>query len=269
MSAYSALISGTSGLVWYSRMGDASSPAVDTVNANNASQVNAPTFGATGLLTGDSDKAITFVAASSQYLTVADANPLDCADIVSMECWIKIASLPGASAVLIHKGDAAYGINIDNTGALQISKNNTGVLATSTSTMSTATIYHVVGTKTGSTVKLYINGTDVTGSVSNLTLADNALALFIGVANLAGSPQAARYFDGVIDEVAIYNVALSLAQVASHYSIGKTDIPQSSTTHPESVNYGAYGASGRGTKGDETQSVIFRKRKNMAFLGGK
>ena len=37
----------------------------------------------------------------------------------------------------------------------------------------------------------------------------------------------------------------------------------------QAPNYGTYGASGRGTRGDETRNVIFQKRKDLAFLGGR
>lgn len=86
--------------------------------------------------------------------------------------------------------------------------------------MTAGNTYHCVCTKTGSTVKLYINGSDVTGSVSNQTFTDNAHPLLVGVFNFNGSAFAGTYYDGIIDEVAIYNVALSAATVTAHYTAG-------------------------------------------------
>ena len=73
--------------------------------------------------------------------------------------------------------------------------------------------HHVVVTKSGPAVHLYIDGVDVTGKVSNRTIADTSGTLSIG----AG---AASTFRGVIDEAAVYNYALSPDQVARHYAAG-------------------------------------------------
>jgi hypothetical protein len=73
---------------------------------------------------------------------------------------------------------------------------------------------HVVVTKSGATVKLYINAVDSTGAVVNATLADTTSALNIG--RDVAFP--AQYFNGRIDEVAVYPTALSAARVAAHYA---------------------------------------------------
>lgn len=222
MSAYSDLILAHANLRGYWRMGDAASPAVDAKNAHNGTAVNSPTFAVTGLLpNGDIDTAVSFAKASSQYISVADHNDLDIADAGSMEAWIKMTSLPAAGYNIFCKGSNGYGLEINPSGALLISKINVGINVASTTTMSTATVYHVVGTKNGATHKLYINGVDVTGSVTNRTWADTAVALLFGAFGTAGTGTA-NYFDGVLDEVALYNAALTAAEVLSHYNTGIT-----------------------------------------------
>jgi hypothetical protein len=61
-------------------------------------------------------------------------------------------------------------------------------------------------------VKLYRDGMDVTGTVANQTMSDNTVPLSIGLSS------ATAYFNGTIDEVALFNVALTAAQVSSHYA---------------------------------------------------
>src|SRR5439155_10788221 len=58
--------------------------------------------------------------------------------------------------------------------------------------------------------KLYLDGIDVTGAVTNQTMGDNTLPLAIGQSS------STAFFNGTIDEVALYNVALTPAQVANH-----------------------------------------------------
>jgi len=63
-------------------------------------------------------------------------------------------------------------------------------------------------------VKLYVDGADVTGSVTNLTMSDNTLPLAIGQSSTTA------YFNGSIDEVAVYNAPLTATQVGAHYAAG-------------------------------------------------
>ena len=55
------------------------------------------------------------------------------------------------------------------------------------------------------------HGIDVTGTVANQTMTNNTLPLSIGQSSATG------HFHGTIDEVALFNVALTAAQV-SHYA---------------------------------------------------
>lgn len=225
MSAYSDAILATAGLVSYWRLGDTSSPALDSKGSNNAAQTGSPTFGVTGLLpNGDLDAAVRFVAASSQRLDAPSAGTLNLGDVVSMEAWINPASFSNFQSI-VSKGLNAYQIATDSTGHLRLAKSSIAFIVTSTITMSTSATYHVVATKNGATSKLYINGADVTGSVVNSTLVDNAAAFSIGSDNNVGTG-IAEYFDGVIDEVALYSVALSAATVLAHYNAGITAASQ-------------------------------------------
>jgi hypothetical protein len=71
--------------------------------------------------------------------------------------------------------------------------------------------YHLVVTFDGSTGKLYSNGVDVSsgGSFSALTLRSDTTGVRIG----GGATTSANAFDGLIDDVRIYNRALSAAEI--------------------------------------------------------
>jgi Concanavalin A-like lectin/glucanases superfamily len=62
-----------------------------------------------------------------------------------------------------------------------------------------------------------LDGVDVTGTVTNQALADTTFALRIG------SDGAGGFWNGGLDEVAIYKTALTPAQVLTHYQIGLND----------------------------------------------
>ena len=73
---------------------------------------------------------------------------------------------------------------------------------------SAASFHHIAVTKSGSAVKLYVEGVDRTGPVVNRTIANSADALLIG--------QGTGFFNGTLDEVAIYNRALTATAIAAH-----------------------------------------------------
>ncbi|MEA3078247.1 MAG: hypothetical protein QOF60_3155, partial [Actinomycetota bacterium] len=76
-------------------------------------------------------------------------------------------------------------------------------------------VHHVVGVFDNPTLTVYVDGVRVataTASVSDGHALGNA-AYWI-----AGNPLFGRYFDGVVDEVAIYDHALSADRVAAHYA---------------------------------------------------
>ena len=70
--------------------------------------------------------------------------------------------------------------------------------------------HHVAVTKSGSDVHLYLDGQDVTKTVTNLTVVNAPAALTIA----AGASR----FNGGIDEVSLYPTALSASAIAAHFA---------------------------------------------------
>ena len=85
--------------------------------------------------------------------------------------------------------------------------------------MDSTTWHHVVATKNGAAVRLYIDGADRTGPIANPvpTLVDSDAPLQIGVTGANFFP-----FAGSIDEVAIYRAVLTPTEVELHQRIGTT-----------------------------------------------
>lgn len=79
--------------------------------------------------------------------------------------------------------------------------------------------YHVVGTFDGSTQKLYVNGELVGQQTVPAGIPVNDFNLFIGRAE-GGYGWPTCYFDGIIDEVAIYNRPLAAEEIQQHYQNG-------------------------------------------------
>jgi hypothetical protein len=75
--------------------------------------------------------------------------------------------------------------------------------------MTTGTFYHVAGTYDGTTMRLYIDGNQVASAPASFAIADAAVNLYLG----DSQSNSARVFNGVIDEVRLWNRARSVDQI--------------------------------------------------------
>src|SRR5947209_4933502 len=213
-SSYAKTVAGTSGLLGYWRLGERSgTTACDSVGKDPGSYLGTFTLGQGGAVNGDSDSAALFDGASG-WVSVPALSSLDAGDTFSFEAWVKRGST-GTNQVVASKQGSAWTVAINASDKLALQSGST-TIAASTSTITDTSGWHQVAvTKSGSAVHLYIDGADVTGTVTNVTLANSTSPLAIGQSGASGS-----YFKGTIDEVALYNVALTASQVQSHYTLG-------------------------------------------------
>src|SRR5262249_49350067 len=74
----------------------------------------------------------------------------------------------------------------------------------------------------GSTLRLYVNGTQVASTAHTGTIATSTNPLQIGGDSIYG-----QYFAGLIDNVRVYNVALTAAQIQTDQATAVTSGPPS------------------------------------------
>ncbi len=103
-------------------------------------------------------------------------------------------------------------------------------------------MYHVVVTKSGNAYLFFVDGVNIGGQSATVSIPDVPANLTIGAAEIAGNP---LYYNGLIDDVRIYNRTLSAAEVAQlHASEALTPLtvglaayyPFSGTANDESGN---------------------------------
>lgn len=187
--------------------------------ADNGALANIAALAAPGLLNANvagGNAGITFNGASSSII-VPQAAQLDVGDVFTLEAWLKPANV--VSRTIFDKGANGFQLRISATGFLQLVKSGGAVVAQSTIALVAATTYHVAVVKTPGAVSIFINGVDRTDHATNYnpaTVIENtAGSLYIG-RTAAG----AEWYSGDMDELALYNRAMSITDTLDHYNTG-------------------------------------------------
>lgn len=198
-------------LVAYWKMEEGSGlVTADSVLSHQGILVNSPTW-----TTGKYGNAIKFDG-SNDYVDVAQQTDLSLTDQVSITAWIYKTTNSGTD-VILHKGSTTTNYALATNGTKVVFKfvDSKPWDCTSTFTLSANTWYHVAATFNDSTdtVKLYLNGALRDTIACDGTMIVNSEPLYLGRDTGTSS-----MFAGRLDEVRLYNKALSDTEVLSIYN---------------------------------------------------
>jgi hypothetical protein len=164
--------------------------------------------------TGRIGRGLTFDGVND-YVNVPDANSLDLTTGMTLEAWVNPTALGATWRTLILKespGYFRYALYAHN-GANGPSGHvfTTGDLdAIAASALPLNTWTHLATTYDGATVRLFVNGTQVATRAAPGTMAASTNPLKIG-----GNAIWAEWFRGAIDEVRVYDRALSATEITA------------------------------------------------------
>lgn len=205
----------TDNLVSYWKLDESSGNAGDSVGSNDLTNNNTVTY-SLGKINNGGD----FVAANSESFT-ASGFPSMTGGVHSVAFWFKADVIDGAARfpyILRNVADNAnYYIYVYQNGGVNkialASWNGSGQTGfDSAATISTGTWYHFVGVFNGASSIIYLNGSsDATGS----TLTINS-----GTDLNIGANSGASFYDGMIDEVGVWNRVLTSDEVSTLYNSG-------------------------------------------------
>lgn len=168
---------------------------------------------------------------TSSYISIADDASLQLADPVTVEAWFKIAAIPSAFQCLVRKDTATgtrafYSLGVDTNGKFvgQYYNTTSNIAPVSTSVVTDNQWHHGVMTISGTTVSTYLDGEfHASGTITGTQIAPNG-ELDIGACPpYVGPVVRGNYFGGSIDEVRIYDVALSANTIRAKYLAGSTN----------------------------------------------
>ena len=205
--------------VAYWRLGEsAGTNLADSANANDMT-LQAGTLGDASLILHDADTALLLDLTNGEYAYRNIDSGLNIGDNFTIEAWVFPVSVPDG-AVIYNHGSGTNSPSLEcygGSGGIALWVGGVRVATASGSYVTAGVVCHVVATKNGSTRVIYINGVDVAATMGSNATADNSQTESRRIGAYAGGGQ---YFDGTIDEVAIYATALSAEQVKAHYAAG-------------------------------------------------
>ena len=184
-----------------------------TVNDSSGNGNNGTITNATWTTSGKYSDALVFNGTSA-LVTIPDAASLHLTTGMTLEAWVNPSTVTSAWRDVIYKGNDNYWLEATSDsgskpaagatlGSSDVDTLGTAALATSTWTFLTETY-------NGSALDLYVNGTLVSSLAQTGNILTSTNPLQIGGDSIYG-----QYFQGMIDEVRVYNVALTAVQIQS------------------------------------------------------
>jgi chitodextrinase len=238
LSAFSSIVTvttltpDTSGLVAAYGFDEGSGTTIrDASGQNNNGVATATTWTA-----GKFGNALVFNGTSSQ-VTIPDAPSLRLTTAMTLEAWVFPTSTPTGWRAIVDKNIDGYYLmaSTDNgnrpAGGGTWTSGNQNTFGPAAIPVNSWT--HLATTFDGATIRLFVNGVQVASVAQTAPLSPTADTLQIGA-----DFYPTEYFAGLIDEVRIYNRALSPAEIQVDMLTavaGAAPPPQSDTT-PPSVN---------------------------------
>jgi hypothetical protein len=216
----SNIIVPTSGLVGHWTFDEGSgSTAADSSGNGNAGTVSGATW-----TTGKFNGALSFNGGTAM-VTVPDSASLDSTSAVTVSAWIRPTSWPNNYGDAIVNKEGNYALRSGDNAATQFDMlwwNGSMIRSVRTTPPSTGAWHHVVGIANGNDASaLYVDGVLVASSPANWFGSTRTLSNPLYIGGSQGDPG----FSGVIDDVRIYNRALSASEVSDLYAAGGTTPP--------------------------------------------
>ena len=180
-----------------SSVGDASSFA-------NTGTVSGATW-----TSGQYGNALLFNGAGS-LVSVPSSASLELTDAMTLEAWVNPSTVTSRWRDVIYKEDDNYYLEATSTVGARPAAGGTfsGSPLYGPAALSAGTWTHLAVTYDGANLTLYVNGIQVATRAQTGTIEVSNNDLTIGGNNLYG-----QYFTGIIDEVRIYNQALSATEI--------------------------------------------------------
>jgi hypothetical protein len=184
---------------------------IDSVRSNHGALTNGPTWAPSA--GGGSGAYALSCNGSNNYVSVANVDALNLLTNFTVSIWVNPATFTNYQNP-IHKGvsgsSAQYGIIIFSSGNWygQLNSDLSGGVLTLNQW------WHLVLTLGNATGSVYTNGKLITTAAASTTFRNAGVNIGADIANT-------RYFNGLVDDVAIFNRALTPNEILTLYTAGR------------------------------------------------
>jgi hypothetical protein len=219
----------SNGLVGWWKLDQSSSPSLDSSgNGYSGTWNNSPTYTASGKING----ALTFSNASENYLNMGNTTAMNGLAAITVSAWIKASSsganLPETHVVdksicdgSITSGPFELGLNLESISSeraeFAVYPVGVGAIVSGygTSNVDDGNWHFLLGEYDGSTASIWVDGVEQNSSAVSGTL--TSTSTFMDIGGACGSASPGMIFNGTIDDVRVYNRALSAAEILELY----------------------------------------------------
>lgn len=188
--------------------------------ASGSTTADATGNGQTGTLSGATrvngryGRGLSFNGGSAM-VSVADTALLHLTSGMTLSAWVLPATTSGWRTVMLKEttGGLAYSLYASGDGTrpsgyVHVGSNDQSVIGTAA--LSTTAWNYLAVTYDGANLRLYVNGTLVTSRAQS-----GAIATSTGAFRIGGNTVWGEYFNGLIDEVRVYNRALTATEIGT------------------------------------------------------
>jgi len=145
------------------------------------------------------------------YVELADESDFDIAGQITVSAWVNIRSVPSAWTAIITKGDSAWRLStMEAERAFHFAVSGSTVLNGQTR-VSADEWHHVVGIYDGKEIRIYVDGRVDVSMPWDRGIETNDYPVLIG----ENAGQTERFWHGLIDDVRIFNYALTEDEIAA------------------------------------------------------
>jgi len=223
-TAYEALVKASAPVSYWPLNETSGTTALDIVGSNNATYAGTYALNQEPLRSTDGQPCVLPSSATPEASFTglpynSSLNPA----LFTVECWVKASSI-SSSQYLVSLQDRSNGANRlgyalqrnNGNGGFQFTyglpSNGNGTIM-STTTIAVGSVYHVVVTYDGATVKMYVNGALESSAALPTYVPATATQQGFGIGSRDGNTTGPTY----IQDVALYSRALSAADILTHY----------------------------------------------------
>src|SRR5438132_6201092 len=202
--------------------GTGSTVADASGNGNTGTIINA-----TWATAGKYGHALSFNGSNAR-VDIKDVASLRLTTALTLEAWVNPSAVSSAWRDVVYKGNDNYYLMATTDHS---SRPGGGIIAAGThaetfgtTLLATNTWTHLATTYDGATLRLYVNGVQVSSVAKTGSILTSTNPLQLGGDSIYG-----QYFQGLIDEVRVYNTALTAAQIQADLNTPLTQDTQAPT----------------------------------------